>query len=307
MAELSQQTAAWVKSLCDTERLPASYAETVADCVAPLAERIHDLHRELGRPVVVGINGAQGSGKSTLALFLANWLRRETGLETACLSIDDIYLGKAERTALSRTLHPLFATRGVPGTHDTALGERVLDALTALGERRTVELPAFDKASDDRLPESQWPTVEAPADVVLFEGWCVGARPQDPAELVEPMNVLETDEDTDGVWRRTVNERLGSDYAALFRRLDMLVMLRIPSFDKVLEWRGLQERKLLDRSHAGSTSPAARGELSDAQLRRFIRHYERLTCHMLATMPAYADVVVEIDAEHGYSMIDFRR
>ncbi|HZD51482.1 MAG TPA: hypothetical protein VE175_00410, partial [Woeseiaceae bacterium] len=159
--------------------------------VAPLAQRIRDLHRELGRPVIVGINGAQGSGKSTLALFLSNWLERETGLATARLSIDDMYLGKSEREALSRTLHPLFATRGVPGTHDIGLGERVLDALTASGSPRSVHLPAFDKASDDRLPETRWPRVEAPVDAVLFEGWCVGARPQEPAQLAEPINALE--------------------------------------------------------------------------------------------------------------------
>jgi D-glycerate 3-kinase len=306
MSELSQQTAAWVKSLCDVERLPDSYAKTVAGYVAPLAGRIRDLHGKLGRPVIVGINGAQGSGKSTLALFLSHWLRRETGDATACLSIDDIYLTKAERQALSHTLHPLFATRGVPGTHDTALGRDVLDAVTAPGSRRTVSVPAFDKASDDRLPEAQWPRVDAPVDVVLFEGWCVGARPQDPAELTEPINALEAKEDADAVWRRTVNERLASDYAELFGRLDMLVMLHVPSFDKVLEWRGLQEQKLRERLNRNSGSSAAPGGLSDAELLRFIQHFERLTRHMLETMPVYADAVIDIGADHGYSVLDFK-
>lgn len=298
MADLSQQTAAWVKSLCGAEHLPGSYSETVAGYVAPLAGRIRSLHQELGRPVIVGINGAQGSGKSTLALFLSNWLRRETRLATACLSIDDIYLTRAEREGLSRELHPLFATRGVPGTHDTRLGGRVLDALTTGGGPRTVKLPAFDKARDDRLPESAWPQVEAPIEVVLFEGWCVGARAQEPAALAEPVNALEADEDTGGVWRSAVNARLESDYAELFARLDWLVMLRIPSFDKVFEWRGLQERKLRRRLE-GQTTPDAgvRGQ-SEAELRRFIQHYERLTRHMLETMPAYADTVLDVDAEH---------
>jgi D-glycerate 3-kinase len=285
--------AEWIDALRRAERLPEVYTDTVADYVAPLAERIRALRRQLGRPVIVGINGAQGSGKSTLALFLSNWLRREAGLATVCLSIDDIYLSNAARAALARGVHPLFSTRGVPGTHDTGLGERVLDELTASGPRRIVSLPAFDKASDDRRPEPEWPRVEAPVDVVLFEGWCVGARPQDPADLSDPVNALEAGEDADGEWRRAVNARLGSDYAALFRRLDLLVMLRIPSFDMVFEWRGLQERKLHDR--AGPETPAA---LNDADLRRFIRHYERLTRHMLATMPAYADMVVDIDAQH---------
>ena len=173
---------------------------------------------------------------------------------------------------LSRELHPLFATRGVPGTHDTRLGGRVLDALTTGGGPRTVKLPAFDKARDDRLPESAWPQVEAPIEVVLFEGWCVGARAQEPAALAEPVNALEADEDAGGVWRSAVNARLESDYAELFARLDWLVMLRIPSFDKVFEWRGLQERKLRRRLE-GQTTPDAgvRGQ-SEAELRRFIQH-----------------------------------
>ncbi|MGA8203957.1 MAG: hypothetical protein WB812_05520, partial [Woeseiaceae bacterium] len=164
----------WIESLRRAERLPESYVGSAVEYLAPLAERIRALRRDCGRPVIVGINGAQGSGKSTLALFLSHWLRRETGLATACLSIDDIYLTRAEREALSRDSQPLFATRGVPGTHDIGLGERTLDVLTAGGPPRTVGLPAFDKGCDDRLPEAQWPRVEAPVDVVLFEGWCVG-------------------------------------------------------------------------------------------------------------------------------------
>ncbi|MGA8203697.1 MAG: hypothetical protein WB812_04205, partial [Woeseiaceae bacterium] len=145
----------------------------------------------------------------------------------------------------------------------------------------------------------QWPRVEVPVDVVLFEGWCVGARPQDAAALAEPVNALEAGEDAGAVWRRAVNEHLGSDYASLFDRLDMLVMLRIPSFDKVREWRGLQEQKLRERSRSADG-------LSDAGLRRFIRHYERLTRHMLATMPAYADVVIDIDEHHGVAGVTYR-
>jgi D-glycerate 3-kinase len=289
----------WIESLRRAERLPESYVGSAVEYVAPLAERIRALHRDLGRPVIVGINGAQGSGKSTLALFLSHWLRREIGLAAACLSIDDIYLTRAERETLARDLHPLFVTRGVPGTHETGLGERVLDALTAAGPSRTVSLPAFDKGSDDRLPEARWPRVEAPVDVVLFEGWCVGARPEDPANLTVPINDLEAKDDADAVWRHAVNERLRSDYARLFGRLDLLVMLRIPSFEKVLEWRGLQEQKLRERSRRSDG-------LTDAELRRFIRHYERLTRHMLVTMPAYADVVIDIDSQHGMAGVTYR-
>jgi MFS family permease len=85
-------------------------------------------------------------------------------------------------------LHPLFATRGVPGTHDVALGLSTIGGLLSLHEGRVVPLPSFDKAMDTRRPEDQWRRQQAPVDSVLFEGWCVGAVPEDEAALRDPVN-----------------------------------------------------------------------------------------------------------------------
>jgi len=175
----------------------------------------------------------------------------------------------------------------VPGTHDVALGERLLQELTDQSEKHAVSLPVFDKAIDDRLSQSQWRTVKAPVDLVLFEGWCVGARPQRDADLRDPVNALEAQDDTDGRWRSFVNKNLKNDYAGLFSQLDALLMLRIPSFDKVLEWRELQEQKM----------PGEPG-MNAAELRDFVMHFERLTRHMLARMPDYADTVIDLDEAH---------
>ena len=198
--------------------------------------------------MVIGISGAQGSGKSTLALFLANHLRREAQLSATCLSLDDFYLGKAARLDLAGKVHPLFATRGVPGTHDVQLALNVLHGLTEVKASATIRLPTFDKASDDRLPEHVWAEVDTPVDVVILEGWCLGARPQGAGSLADPINALEDEDDPDGSWRRRANDHLSVDYRELFDRLDTLIMLRIPSFDKVLEWRALQEKKLIQKS-----------------------------------------------------------
>ncbi len=255
----------------------------------PLARSLSEYRKRHAGPVAVGICGAQGCGKSTISLFLCNWLMREEGLTSAVLSLDDLYLGKAERLQLSQTVHPLFAVRGVPGTHDVQTGAEILQALT--GKVRTrVAIPVFAKSLDDRLPEPDWREIDAPVDVVLFEGWCVGVRPQPENELLEPVNDLERLQDPDGTWRRTVNDRLGDDYRRMFDMLDALILLRVPSFEKVLEWRGLQERKLRAASGAGQ---------SDAELAEFIQHYERLTRHALATLPGTADIVVDIDADHS--------
>lgn len=301
MQRLADSMPQWIQALCRSEGLPDAYAEAVTDYVAPVAAAIAGRRAELGRPVIAGINGAQGAGKTTFARFAAEWLRRELGLAVASLSLDDLYLGNATRARLAREVHPLFATRGVPGTHDVELGEHVLAALTASAGGEEVAVPAFDKASDDRVPRDDWCRVSAPVDVVLFEGWCVGARPQRSQDLLDPVNSLEAVEDPDGRWRRYVNTRLQSDYAGLFGRLDMLVMLKVPSFDKVFDWRRLQEQRLRERlaAHAGS---AAAGQ-TDVQLDRFIRHFERLTRHMLLTMPGYADMVIDIDDQHRLTRV----
>jgi len=277
----------WIEDLRSAEQLPESYASDVVAYLVPLAQRIHELHERHNRSVVVGINGAQGSGKTTVTLFLAECLRRDFDLSVATMSLDDLYLAKDARVVLSQDTHPLLRTRGVPGTHDVALGKTLLAELTEKGDDHRVSLPEFDKATDDLLPKSEWGSIEAPVDVVLFEGWCVGARPQRDADLRDPINVLEAQDDTDGRWRSYVNRALKNDYAELFSQLDALVMLRIPSFDKVFEWRELQEQTL-----------PAELRMDTTELRDFIMHFERLTRHMLARMPGYADTVIDLDDSH---------
>ncbi len=233
-------------------------------------------------PLVVGLCGAQGSGKSTLAAELAARIAH-----TAVLSLDDLYLARAARIQLACDVHPLLRTRGVPGTHDVGLGLRVLDALD---RGLDAPLPRFDKASDDRVPREHWRIARGDTQVLLLEGWCVGARPQTDAALSEPVNALERDEDADGRWRRYVNTALAGDYQRLFARLDQLVLLAAPSFSVVRDWRTQQEHAL--RAVAGTT---AIGVMDDAELVRFIAHYERLTRHVLEEMPGRADLTIRLD------------
>lgn len=243
---------------------------------------------------VLGLCGAQGSGKSTLAQGLQARMRAR-GVASAILSIDDLYLTKGERETLAQAVHPLLRTRGVPGTHDVALGLRVLDALAA---GRAACLPRFDKAVDDRLPENAWPQAGAGLRLLILEGWCVGARAQEAGALDAPVNALERDEDGDGRWRRFVNAALAGDYQTLFGRIDALALLAAPGFDVVQGWRTQQEAAL--RAGGGSAV------MSDAEIARFIQHYERLTRHILDEMPARADLVVALDAQRGVTAVRSR-
>lgn len=270
-----------IDRLIEAEGLPLDYRSVVEAHWRPLADRIGDMWCDK-RPLLVGINGAQGSGKSTLCKFLETLLV-EHNLRSATLSLDDLYLTRAERRALAADKHPLFATRGVPGTHDVALGEAILDDLLS---GRTAALPRFDKATDDRAGVRRM--VEPPNDVVLFEGWCVGAVPQPAAALDQPVNALERDEDPGGAWRREVNRRLATDYAELFARTDLLVMLKVEGFGAVRANRKLQEQKL------AASNPHGAALMDEPALDRFLMHYERLTRWMIDEMPARTDVLIEI-------------
>ena len=249
-------------------------------------ERALDRWRGDG-PFVLGVCGAQGSGKSTLAEGLTGRLEAR-GLRAATLSIDDLYLSRAERQRLGQVIHPLFATRGVPGTHDTEAGVRLLDQIR---EGRDVVLPRFDKATDD--PASTGSPVKGPLDVLVFEGWCVGARAQDDAALAAPVNALEAERDRDLIWRRFVNLALATDYAELFSRIDRLVLLAAPGFEVVRGWRIQQEHDL--RARLGEDART----MSDTEIGTFIQHYERLTRHILSDMPAYADLTLRLDEHRG--------
>ena len=227
----------------------------------PLLAPVLEAARSLPGVPLIGIAGAQGSGKTTLARALA------AELGAAQVSLDDVYLTKAERAALAREVHPLLAVRGPPGTHDLGLLEATIASLRA-GNRTA--LPAFDKLKDDRIPG---PAFEGRPAAIVIDGWCLGATPQAAAELIQPINDLEREQDQDGRWRTWINDRLAHDYAALFDRFDLIVHLAAPSFDTVLDWRCEQEEGLI----GGALPPGRRAELA-----RFIQHFERITRHMLA-------------------------
>lgn len=279
-----------VAAFARQEGLEPDFADLAERLHRPLAAQIAAWTATARRPLVVGICGPQGCGKSTLSALVARLLAAR-GLKVAVLSIDDLYRPRAERARLAREVHPLLATRGVPGTHDPDLGLAVLDALA---RPEVVALPRFDKAADDRAPPADWPRFPGPADVVLLEGWCVGARAQPAEALAAPVNALERDEDQDGVWRAFANAALAGSYARLFARLDRLVLMTAPDFAAVRTWRGQQEARLRQRLAAQGRDPAQ--AMDEAALDRFVAHYERLTGWIARDLPGAADLVIRLDA-----------
>ena len=274
--------------LADLAQISPSPA--VRDCYERLDPAAPDDYRQLAALLVsdwqrrgigaAGIGGGQGAGKSTLGRLLAA-AGALLGLRMEVLSIDDFYLTKAQRGRLARDVHPLFATRGPPGTHAVDLA---LAAVRALRWPCRVSVPRFDKGIDDRSGET---IIEGPMDVVVLEGWCVGAPAAPPSESSAPINALERQADVDGRWRRAIDDALRGPYAGLNGELDTKVFLQVPGLAAVRRWRLQQE---------GERPPAQR--MTSAQVDRFVEHYERITRRMLASLPDTADVVVELGDDH---------
>ncbi len=241
-----------------------------------------------GRIPIVGVAGPQGSGKTTLVSAFAAFHPA-----TAHFSLDDVYLDAAARRMLSATVHPLFATRGPPGTHDLGMLNATLDALQSADPDSRTPLPAFDKVSDNPLPRSSRPVFEGRPQLILIDGWCLGASAQTDAELATPINEIETKEDDRGKWRRAVNEKLTLPYALAFARFDAILHLRAPEFGVIHDWRCEQEEGLLGR------------KLSKAEQRRvglFIQHFERITRHMMSG-GRRAEIEVQLDARRNVTEV----
>jgi D-glycerate 3-kinase len=277
----------WQQAFLRRHRLPESYLSYAQQWFMPLAERLAAHQNSAARPVLVALNGSQGSGKTTVCDYLRCFVEEHAGLRALSLSLDDFYLTRAEREDLAARIHPLLATRGVPGTHDMMLLRQTLATLLA-AEPGTLEVPRFDKSVDDRVPRAAWDEVTEGVDIVLLEGWCLGARAQTEAELAAPVNALEAREDPRGEWRHYVNEVLSREFEPLYQLVDQWVMLGAPSFDCVYRWRLEQEQKLAEHSRGD-------GIMNASQVARFIQFYERITRHCLAQLPLRVHDFYQLD------------
>ena len=272
-------------------KLPESYLLSAEKWFSPLLE---EYQTGGDKPLIIGINGSQGSGKSTFADYLCTMLSERFQLRCVSLSLDDFYLTKFERQQLATKIHPLLETRGVPGTHDVPLALETLAKLV-YGSGETL-IPRFDKSRDDRMPLEQCDSISGPVDIIIFEGWCVGAKAQTEEQLAEPLNSLEADQDSDGIWRNTVNQALAGEYQTLFSLLDQLIMLQAPSFKSVFNWRLEQEEKLL-ASLGNANSKQHQCIMSASQIGEFIAHYQRITEHSLGEMPDRANHLFQLDSQ----------
>jgi D-glycerate 3-kinase len=263
----------------------------------PISENINKNFIKDKKTRIVGLAGGQGSGKSTIAQLLKIILETRFNLETVVFSIDDFYKTLRDRDKMSKKINHLFLTRGVPGTHETKILHTCLKNLKKSSFKK-LYIPRFDKSADDRFTKNKWTKVLKKPNIVIFEGWCVGAKPQKNVDLIKPVNELEKLEDKNLIWRTKVNNELKHKYKKIFHLIDDLIFLKVPSFKHVYKWRLLQEKKLRRNSKGKKV-------MSTNEIKKFIMFYERITCNMIKILGSKAKILINIDAKHRLKSIKF--
>ncbi len=260
----------------------------------PLALQIVDRRQSLQRPFIQGILGGQGTGKTTLTKILT-FILQELGYSTVNFSLDDIYKTYLERCKL-KEIEPRLIWRGPPGTHDITLGLTVLEQLRQPNERHPILIPRFDKSDWGGVGDRSEPEIIIGADIVLFEGWFVGARPIDPVVFDHPPVPIVSE--ADKAFARDMNSNL-QDYLALWEYLDSLMVLYPVDYRLSLQWRQQAEREMIATGKTG---------MSDAEIEEFVKYFWKslhpeLFIQPLINNAELVDLVVEINSDHSAGIV----
>ena len=245
------------------------------------------------RPYFVGLAGGQGTGKTTSSSLIKIILTKYFKLKVFKISIDDFYKTRNERISLSKKVHPMLLTRGVPGTHDIDMILKFFKKVKSKKFKR-LKLPTFNKAIDDRFNKKRWYDLKEKPDVIIFEGWCVGAKAEKNNTLNKTINLMEKNKDKKKIWRKYVNQQLKSKYKNLYSQLNCLIYLRAKNFNLLQKWRLKQERKLLLSSKKNSKLKIMNKE----DVLSFMQTYQRVTQNMFKNMPKYASIILNLNSNH---------
>ena len=245
------------------------------------------------RPYFVGLAGGQGTGKTTSSSLIKIILTKYFKLKVFRISIDDFYKTRKERISLSKRVHPMLLTRGVPGTHDINLMLNFFKKVKSKNFKR-LKLPTFNKAIDDRFDKKKWYDLKNKPDVIIFEGWCVGAKSEKNNTLKKTINSMEKAKDQKQIWRKYVNHQLKSKYKNLYSQLNCLIYLKAKNFSLLQKWRLKQERKLW----LGSKRKLNLKIMSKVDVLNFMQTYQRITQNMFRYMPKYASIIFNLNSNH---------
>jgi len=235
------------------------------------------------------IAGPQGSGKSSLSKLIKLYLEKFYDKSVIIICMDDFYLSKKQRTQLSKNIHPLFLTRGVPGTHDLGLMNKKIKQI--LNKEFPIYLPIFDKVSDTR--KRTYKKV-LKADVIIFEGWCAGAQPVDLNYLQKNFNNLEKHKDKNFIWRNSYNKYL-NEYQKIFSKFNYFIYFQFNHWDHVLNWKYKQELELRDKKKDLALKK---------YLKEFVQYYEKVSKWMHLKVPKYCNILIKLDTHQKIKLIN---
>ena len=212
-----------------------------------------------------------------------------------------IKLGKKEFYYLKRSI--LFLrTRGVPGTHDTNFIFKFFKRVKS-NKFRALKFPKFNKSIDDRYKKKAWYLIKKRPDVIIFEGWCVGAKAEKNNTLYKPINSLEKLNDKKLIWRSFVNQQLKSKYKKLYKQLNCLLYLKAKNFSLLQKWRIKQEKKLSLKSKRSNKLKI----MSDKEIINFMQTYQRITQNMFKSVPKYASIILNLNSNQQIKSVVYNK
>ena len=276
-----------------------SHIKILKNIYIPIAFWINDKCKKKGKTLLLGLSASQGSGKTTVAVILSIILKNFFKRNVYVVSIDDFYKKLSDRKEMAEQKHPLFKTRGVPGTHDTHLIDYFFTSLRRKKFKK-IKIPKFDKSTDDRMKKNRWYNINKKPEIVIFEGWCVGAKPEKKSSLKKPINLLEKYQDQDLVWRQFVNEKLKKEYKKIFSMIDHYIFMKAPSFKIVHKWRMLQEKKLKNKYSKRKKI------MSYNEIKKFVMFYQRITLQMIKDLGKSAAIVIFLKKNHDIKKVLYK-
>tara|TARA_B100001250_G_scaffold407968_1_gene429577 strand:+ start:953 stop:1882 length:930 start_codon:yes stop_codon:yes gene_type:complete len=254
------------------------------------------------KPFIVGLGGGQGTGKTTITSIIKIILEKYFRLNVFRISIDDFYKTRKERFILSKKIHPSLITRGVPGTHDV---NKIFDFFKRVKSKNfsPTKVPKFNKATDDRCMKKIWYSIKKRPDIIIFEGWCVGAKSETNKTLKKPINSLEKLNDKKLIWRSFVNQQLKSKYKKLYKQFNCLLYLKAKNFSLLQKWRIKQEKKLWLINKRSNNHKI----MSNEEVINFMQTYQRVTQNMFKYAPKYASIILNLNSNHQLKSVVYKR